>query len=109
MKVLIVEDDIVTQRLFEMILLSRGHKVTVCQDAEAAWEEYQKEPYPLIILDWLLPGMDGLQLCYQLRALPHGDRSVILMVTTRNQPEHLREVLDAGADDYLAKPVDIGL
>jgi sigma-54 dependent transcriptional regulator, acetoin dehydrogenase operon transcriptional activator AcoR len=109
MKVLIVEDDIVTQRLFEMILVSRGHKVTVCPDAETAWEEYQKEPYPLIILDWLLPGMDGLKFCYQLRALPHGDRSVILMVTTRNQPEHLKEVLDAGADDYLAKPVDLGL
>lgn len=109
MKVLIVEDDIVTQHLFEMILLSRGHEVVICQDAEKAWDEYQKQPYPLIIIDWLLPGMDGLQLCYKLRMLPRGDRSMILMVTTRNQPQHLQEILKAGADDYLTKPIDIGL
>lgn len=109
MKVLIIEDDIVTQRLFEMILLSRGHEVVICSDAEKAWDEYQKKSYPLIILDWLLPGMDGLELCYKLRALPHGDRSMILMVTTRNQPQHLQEILKAGADDYLTKPIDIAL
>lgn len=108
MKVLIVEDDIVTQRLFEMILVSRKHEVVVCSDAETAWIAYQTEYYPLIILDWLLPGIDGLQFCAQVRASPHGDRSMILMITTRNQPERLQEVLDAGADDYLAKPIDIG-
>lgn len=109
MKVLIVDDDVVSQQLLERILLSRGHEVTICADAETAWEIYQKAYYPLIILDWLLPGMDGLQFCYQLRALPHGDRSIILMITTRNQPDSLLQILDAGVDDYLAKPIDIGL
>ena len=68
-----------------------------------------RNSYPLVILDWLLPGMDGLQLCRQMRGLPHGDRSVILMITARNEPADLQEVLDAGADDYLAKPVSVEL
>lgn len=109
MKVLIVESDIVTQHLFEMMLLSRGHETIICEDGKKAWDEYQKESYPLVILDWLLPDMDGLELCYKLRSLPRSDRSMILMVTTRNQPQHLQEILKAGADDYLTKPIDIGL
>lgn len=107
MRVLIVDDNIVTQHLFETILSARGHDVTVCGSAEAAWELYHSEIFPLVILDWMLPGMDGLTLCQQMRNAPYGDSSGILVVTSRKNPEDFKKVLNAGADDYLAKPVDI--
>jgi sigma-B regulation protein RsbU (phosphoserine phosphatase) len=109
MKTLIVDDDAEMRLLLIAILRSRGHDVTACMDAETAWELYQREVYPLVVLDWLLPGMDGIQLCRQMRALPHGDRSVILMITGRDGAEDLQAVLEAGADDYLAKPPNIDL
>ena len=68
MKVLLVEDDSATLALLDALLRSRGHEVTACPDAETAWAAYQQ--HPLVVLDWVLPGMDGLQLCRQMRALP---------------------------------------
>ncbi len=107
MKVLVVEDDSSTRAVLENILVTRGCEVTACADAETAWAAYQRQPYPLVVMDWLLPGMDGLQLCRQMRGSPHGDRSIIIMFTARDQPEDLQTVLAAGADDYLTKPVDV--
>ena len=104
MKVLLVEDDPTTRALLHGLLRSRGHEVTACPDAETGWAAYQQASYPIVVLDWVLPGMDGLQLCRQMRALPDGDRSVIVLLTSRDQPQDLQDVLDAGADDYLAKP-----
>lgn len=107
MKALLIEDDPVGRRQLEAALSSRGHDVTACADAESAWEIFQREPHALVVADWLLPGMDGLELCRNIRALPDGDRSVILVITSRDQPDDLQEVLDAGANDYLAKPVEM--
>ena len=109
MKTLIVEDDAVTRRLLEGLLRSRGHEVTACADAESAWQAYQRHVYPLVVLDWMLPGKDGLALCRDMRTLPHGDRSVIVVLTGRDRPEDLQAVLAAGADDYLTKPVAVPL
>jgi len=106
LRTLLVEDDASTRAVLEAILRSRGYAVTATGDAETAWPLCQAAAYPLMVLDWLLPGMDGLQLCRQLRGLPHGDRSVVIVLTGRDQPQDLQAVLDAGADDYLAKPVD---
>jgi len=107
MKVLVVEDDSSTRAVLENILVTRGCEVTTCADAETAWVAYQGELYPLVVMDWLLPGMDGLQLCRQMRGSAHGDRSIIIMFTARDQPDDLQAVLAAGADDYLTKPVDV--
>ncbi len=110
MKTLIVEDEPTTRLLLAAIAHSRGFESIACETAEEAWEAYQSDTYPLVILDWLLAGgMDGLELCRKIRALPQGDRSVILVITSRNRTEDLQAVLEAGADDYLAKPIDVGL
>jgi len=109
MKALLIEDDPVGRRLLEAALSSRGHDVTACADAESAWEIFQRDPHALVVADWLLPGMDGLALCRNIRALPDGDRSVILVITSRDQPDDLQLVLQAGANDYLAKPVEMAL
>ncbi len=84
-----------------------GHEVTGCADAEHALESLQNEQYSLIILDWMLPGMDGIELCRMIRQMPRGDLPFIIMVTAKDKYEDLIKVLDAGADDYIAKPVDV--
>ncbi len=109
LKVLLVEDEEYAGRFLSDILTARGYDVTWRPNAEEAWEVYQREVHPLVILDWVLPGMSGVELCRHMREEPYGETSVILMVTVRNHPDELQEILEAGADDYLSKPVNLGL
>ncbi|MFH2000732.1 MAG: SpoIIE family protein phosphatase, partial [Planctomycetota bacterium] len=108
-KVLVVEDDPTILRMYEKVLQARGYETTACTNAEDAWKIYSNTFYPIVMLDWLLLGMDGLTLCRKMRGLPFGLQSVILIITGNDQPEHLDQVLDAGADDYIAKPVNMSL
>jgi len=108
-KVLVVEDDRPTRMLLERIIHARGHEVVGCESAEIAFERLQHEFFPLITLDIQLPGMSGLELARQLRAQPMGSYYYILVGTGNNRPEDLREILEAGADDYIGKPYNPGL
>jgi len=105
MKTLIVEDERSSRLFFEKLVRFYGHEVTACTNAEAALEAYQQTFYPLIILDLGLPGMDGFEFCRRIRSLPQEERSIILVITVYDRPEDLQTALDAGADDYLIKPV----
>lgn len=107
MKTLIVDDDPVSLRLTAEIARLCGCDVVSTTDPKEAWRMVQQEYFPLILLDWLMPELDGLRLCRDIRTLPNGHRSVILVVTVRDGSGDLQEVLDAGADDYLAKPVSM--
>lgn len=78
--------------------------MVACGDAETGLSAFRDDAFSLVVLDWLLPGMDGLELCRWIRAAPDGDHPLILVITVQDRPEHLTAVLDAGADDYLAKP-----
>jgi PAS domain S-box-containing protein len=110
LRVLLVEDNSSDAWLCGEILQSRGHDVTVCRDAEEAWAALQAHTFPLVLLDLGLPGeVDGLELCRRVRRTPEGDRPVILVITGRTEPSTLQHVLDAGADDYIRKPVDVAL
>ncbi|HZQ98936.1 MAG TPA: response regulator [Chloroflexota bacterium] len=104
MKALLVEDDDDARALMEIVLTERGHEVVAFADAEPAWELCQRQLYPLMVLDWVLPAMNGLELCRRVRGLPGGDAPVVVVITARHQGSDLAEVLAAGADDYLAKP-----
>lgn len=104
---LIVEDDGDMLRLIEKVVQLRGHQVTGCADAESAWTAYQQGQYSLVFLDWQLPGMDGLELCRRIRSHPNSERTIIVMITARDHWEDLEAVLRAGANDYLAKPVNL--
>jgi DNA-binding response OmpR family regulator len=110
-RVLIVEDDPAIRELVAEVLTSEhGLQVTAFATAEEAWNVCLAEPFPLMILDWMLPGdMSGLDLCRRLRQTPDGRNSIILVLTARSRPQDLQEVLDAGADDYLTKPVNLNL
>lgn len=105
MHVLVVDDDPTTVKVLSLLCKGRGHTVAEASDAVMAWDQFRTRPPALILLDWLLPGTDGVTLCRQLRAEPGGDRPVIVMVTGQDQPAHLQEMLDAGADDYMPKPI----
>jgi DNA-binding response OmpR family regulator len=109
LRVLVVDDDAGARAALGDYLSMRGHDVTTVGDAEAGWDAFQAQPYPIVLVDWLLPGMDGLELCRRLRANPRGETAVILVVTARDQPEHLDAVLEAGANDYVKKPFSVEL
>ena len=108
MRVLVVEDDAHARRALTQKLLERGHEVVECVSGEQALAQHAARPFPLLLIDWVLPGMDGLGLCRKLRSLSNNFNAVpvIVFTTARNSPYDLERGLDAGADDYLTKPID---
>jgi DNA-binding response OmpR family regulator len=109
LRALVVEDEPDMRGAIAEVLAERGHGVLALGDGAAAWEALRAERFPLMVLDLGLPGIDGLELCRRLRALPGGDATVVVVLTARTAPADLGAVLDAGADDYLAKPFDVGM
>jgi two-component system cell cycle response regulator len=105
--VLIAEDDMVSRRLLEAILTKWGYEVTVTRDGVEAWEVLQgAAPPSLAILDWMMPGMDGVEVCRKVRQRGREPYIYLLLLTTKGRKENIIEGLDAGADDYLTKPFD---
>ncbi len=102
MRLLVVEDEPVAASVLAQGLREHAYAVDVAGDGAAALEQAAVNDYDLLIVDVLLPGMSGLDLCGQLRA--GGLTSPILMLTARGEPDQRVQGLDAGADDYLAKP-----
>jgi two-component system, OmpR family, copper resistance phosphate regulon response regulator CusR len=102
MRILVVEDEPAAAAVLAKGLREHAYAVDVAADGDAALEQISVNDYDLIILDVLLPGIDGLEVCAQLRAA--GASVPILMLTARSEPDQRVEGLDAGADDYLPKP-----
>ncbi|MBW3535328.1 MAG: EAL domain-containing protein [Gemmatimonadetes bacterium] len=102
-RALIVEDEPSSRHLLQEILAARGHTVDACDDAESAWSTFQRHRHPLVVLDWKLPGMDGLELCKRIREAPAADETFILFVTGLDRRDALERALEAGASDYLSK------
>jgi PAS domain S-box-containing protein len=105
LRCLIVEDDAASIRIATQILEAEDWKVAHCRSAEEALAQTGASVPDLLMLDIGLPGIDGLSLCRQLRADAAWDDSSILVCTGRTSPSDLSAILDAGADDYLSKPV----
>ena len=107
MKILIVEDEPTSRRLLEATLTRWGYKPVLARDGDEAWKQLEDSLQPsLLILDWLLPGIDGLELCRKLRARKESAPAYIIMLTSRVTKEDLVAGLEAGADDYVTKPFD---
>ncbi|PZR73064.1 MAG: hypothetical protein DLM73_11605 [Chthoniobacterales bacterium] len=109
MKILLVEDHPGSRRNMQRLIARRGHEVMAVGSAEEAEAALATETFPFLILDWMLPGKSGVDLCRQLRAQPDGDQMFILLVTARADTADLEQALAAGANDYLMKPLDVGL
>jgi diguanylate cyclase (GGDEF)-like protein len=107
MKILIAEDDAVSRRLLEATLTRWGYEVVTCCDGQEAWEALQQEDAPsLAILDWMMPRMDGLEVCRRVRKLESDIYRYLILLTAKSQKEDLIEGLGAGADDYVTKPLN---
>jgi len=92
--------------LLRELLRERNYQVTTVASAEEALKVHLERPFQLMLVDWTLPGMSGLSLCRTVRSRPGGEDVVILLITGRDRAEDLGAALDAGASDYLAKPID---
>ena len=107
MKILIAEDDPVSCRILTANLKGWGHEIVVTDNGIAALEVLQQCDAPLLaILDWMMPGLTGVEICRQLRAQNHEAPIYIILLTSLNRKQDLLEGLEAGADDYLTKPFD---
>lgn len=102
MKVLIVEDEHKIANLIRQGLEQERFVVDIAYDGTAGYDYASSEPYDAIVLDRLLPGMDGLTICKKLRE--HGNHIPIIMLTAKGQVMDKVEGLNSGADDYLTKP-----
>jgi two-component system copper resistance phosphate regulon response regulator CusR len=102
MRILVVEDEPIAATLLAKGLREHAYAVDVANDGRAAWEQATVNDYDLLIVDVLLPGLNGLELCGRLRAA--GVTAPILILTARGEPDQRVQGLDAGADDYLPKP-----
>jgi diguanylate cyclase (GGDEF)-like protein len=106
-RILIAEDDPVSRRALEVTLLKWGYEVVTCSDGAEAWRNLQSPDSPqLAILDWMMPEMDGAQICQEVRKRKMIPYVYLVMLTARNQREDILVGLEAGADDYLIKPFD---
>jgi len=104
---LIGEDDPISRHLLEVILQKWGYEVTSCFDGLAAWSMLQlPEAPPMAILDWMMPGIAGVDICRKVRELPRSLSTYIILLTARGNSQDIVAGLEAGADDYLTKPFD---
>jgi diguanylate cyclase (GGDEF)-like protein len=107
MKLLIADDDEVNLALLEITLQDLGHEVVVARDGAEAWKYMQAdEAPPLAILDWIMPGLQGTEICRKLREQRTRPYPYLIMLTAKDDMDDLVECIDAGADDFLRKPFD---
>ena len=109
MRILIAEDDPVSRSVLERTLRSWGHEVVVTVDGNAAWTALQREDLPrLAILDWMMPVLDGSQICQRVRSDARLELTYLILLTAKGQKDDVAAGLDSGADDYIVKPFDRG-
>jgi DNA-binding response OmpR family regulator len=107
MKILIAEDDPVSRRVLEAALAKDGHEIQSVDDGAQALEALERPDAPLLaILDWMMPGVDGTEICRRLRAAPRSRPIYVVLLTARGRKEDVLAGLEAGADDYVTKPFD---
>ncbi len=105
MKVLIADDENITRRRLEKILTDMDFEVVSCKDGLDAWKVIQSENAPnLLILDWMMPGMDGVEICRKVREQATEPYTFILLLTSKGDSNDFVKGMEAGADDYITKP-----
>jgi DNA-binding response OmpR family regulator/anti-sigma regulatory factor (Ser/Thr protein kinase) len=105
-RILVVDDSVVERNLFVHMVAKWGYPVEFATNGQEAIELIKREKIQLVLADWQMPGMQGTELCHQVRKLDLGQYTYIILMSAQNDEEFLIKALDAGADDVLAKPVD---
>jgi phosphoserine phosphatase RsbU/P len=109
MRILVADDDLTSRSILAAVLKKWGFELVVTEDGLSAWEVLQHPGAPrLILLDWNMPGMDGLEVCRRLRAKESHDPPYVILLTTRGEKSDIVQGLDAGANDFVTKPFDPG-
>lgn len=106
-KILIADDDPIATKVLRLSLQKLGHEVIVARDGAEAWEIFDEEPIRVVISDWMMPGLDGLQLCAKIRDRAHTAYTYFILLTgAHTSPEDYSLAMDSGVDDFLTKPFD---
>jgi DNA-binding response OmpR family regulator len=110
MKILVAEDDAVTRKILVVTLERLGWDVIQAADGEAAWQVFEtlkgKDAPEMAVLDWMMPSVEGVEICRRLRTTPGFELVYVILVTSRGGKEDLSYGLAAGANDYITKPFD---
>lgn len=108
MKILAVEDDLVARKILVQALHRLGYDVAEAADGAEALRVLEQEPVRVVVSDWLMPEMDGLELCRRVRARIGAEYTYFILLTGRSADHaNQREAIEAGVDDFLTKPLDL--
>lgn len=108
MKILAVDDDLVARKILVQALHRLGHEVTEASHGVEALKVLDQDPVRVIVSDWLMPEMDGLQLCHRVRDRAKSEYTYFILLTSRTADHaNQREAIEAGVDDFLTKPLDL--
>jgi phosphoserine phosphatase RsbU/P len=105
MMILLAEDDVVTRSTIAAVLRGQEHDVTEAENGVQAWGVWRLSAPRLVVADWLMPEMDGLELCRKIRATPERPYTYFILQTVRQGRDAYLEAMDAGVDDFITKPV----
>ena len=107
MKILIAEDDPIATKVLRLTLQKLGHEVVAAADGAEAWEMFHREPVRVVISDWMMPEMDGLELCRRVRDRPMTLYTYFIILTAAHtSADDYTLAMDSGVDDFLTKPLD---
>jgi len=104
MKILVVDDELVSRKKLEILIQSLGYETLVAEDGTEGWDIWKNEMPKIVITDWVMPGMDGLELCRRIRDAEGSQYTFIIIVTSKNEVHDIVSGMDAGADDFITKP-----
>ncbi|MEA3207373.1 MAG: two-component system, cell cycle response regulator [Chthoniobacter sp.] len=106
MKVLIADDDDITRLLLSSTLTKLGHDVHEVANGQEAWDAWHSGEFPLIVSDWMMPDLDGLEFCRRIRAARPADYTYVVLLTSLSGKTNYLEAMSAGADDFITKPFE---
>jgi len=106
-KILIADNDLIALRLLNVALSDWGYEVIMCTDGKKAWEALNKNDISIALLDWVMPEIDGLELCRRLRPNKTENYTYVIILSANSSNNDMIKALDAGADDYMFKPYDL--
>ncbi len=106
MKILIAEDDNISRLVLEAKLKNQGHDVTSVDNGQRAWKEIEKDYFPVLIVDWMMPVLNGLALCRQIRKVQRNQYTYVILLTAKEGKASYLEAMKAGVDDFMTKPCD---
>src|SRR5437868_4961148 len=106
MRILVVEDDVDARNMLTVLLQVDGHEVVTANNGLEGWKMFQRDPFPIVLSDWLMPEWDGLELCRRIRALESPHYSYVILLTALQGTAKYLEAARAGVDDFVSKPYD---